>query len=109
MTRICGQAAAPGLVEGEACVLVGEGIPNDVPNRAIIVVKVLHPYLAPLLLRAAGIVVETGGLLQHAVILAREFGIPAVVGVADATQRIAPGVTLRIDGAAGSIVVIDQK
>ena len=109
MTRICGLGAAPGSVEGVAYVLVGEGIPSDVPERAVIVVKVLHPYLAPLLSRAVGIVVETGGLLQHAVILAREFGIPAIVGVTDATRQIATGTRLRVDGAVGSVVEVDQK
>lgn len=109
MKRIVGQGAAPGLAEGAACVLHGEGIPGDVPNNAIIVVKVLHPYLAPLLLKASGIVVETGGLLQHAVILAREFGIPAIAGIAGATAEIASGTTLRIDGHTGVVLVVDQK
>jgi pyruvate,water dikinase len=67
---------------------------------------VLHPYLAPTLPRLAAVVVEEGGLLQHATVLAREFGIPAVVALRGATHLIANGAWLEVDGRSGQVKVI---
>jgi pyruvate,water dikinase len=59
--------------------------------------------LLPLL---GGIVTDNGGLLSHAAIVSREYGIPGVVGTREATQRIADGVRLRVDGDAGEVTVL---
>ena len=58
--------------------------------------------LLPLL---GAIVTDAGGLLSHSAIVAREYGIPGVVGTRDATDRIADGVTVRVDGDAGEVTV----
>lgn len=109
MTLLNGLPAAPGTAEGFAWVMHNEGIPTNVPDEAILVARVVHPYLAPLLTRCRGLVVEDGGLLQHAVILAREFGLPAVVGVVDARQQLSASSRLFIDGDRGHVRVIDQR
>jgi pyruvate,water dikinase len=59
--------------------------------------------LLPLL---GGIVTDNGGLLSHAAIVAREYGIPGVVGTREATERIADGVLVRVDGDAGEVALL---
>jgi len=76
-----------------------------VPRDAILVTRILHPHLAPLLARVAGIVVEEGSLLQHATTLAREFGVPAIVGVAGAHTLLRNGDEVELDGDTGVILV----
>ncbi|WP_307835333.1 PEP/pyruvate-binding domain-containing protein [Streptomyces adelaidensis] len=78
----------------------GEG---SVPPEAVLVVRTLDPALAPLLPRLAGLVAQTGSPLSHLAVLAREFGVPAVVGVADAVDRFPPGTRLTVDGTAGDV------
>ncbi len=58
-------------------------------------------------LNAAAIVMDMGGLLSHGSIVAREYGIPAVVNVARATETLRTGQTLRVDGAAGTVEVLN--
>ena len=60
----------------------------------------------PLFVNAAGLVVEVGGLLSHGSVVAREYGLPAVVGVDGATKRIRTGDRVRIDGARGVVTVL---
>src|SRR5204862_7957684 len=62
--------------------------------------------LLPLL---GGIVTDNGGLLSHAAIVAREYGIPGVVGTREATERIANGVRSRVDGDAGEVTVLGRR
>jgi pyruvate,water dikinase len=57
----------------------------------------------PLFSIAAGFVTDTGGVLSHAAVVAREFGLPAVVGTGDGTKRITDGRIVEIDGAAGRV------
>jgi pyruvate,water dikinase len=63
----------------------------------------------PLFAQAAGIVAEAGGMLSHSSIVAREYGIPCVVSVADATVAITEGATLVVDGASGTVLVEDAE
>jgi phosphohistidine swiveling domain-containing protein len=99
-----GLGAAPGRATGPAHLLRGQADAMDVPAGSILVARVVNPYLAPLFLRVAGVVVEEGGLLQHATRLAREFGIPAVVGVARATELFSDGEILEVSGDTGEVV-----
>ncbi|HSR29763.1 MAG TPA: PEP-utilizing enzyme, partial [Anaerolineae bacterium] len=52
---------------------------------------------------AAGLVTDTGGILSHAAVIAREFGVPAVVGTGDATRRIKDGQRIEVDGTSGEV------
>jgi len=72
----------------------------------ILVTRTLDPALAPLLPRLGGLVAETGSVLSHLAILAREFGVPAVVGVAGALDRFAPGSVVVVDGTAGEVTAV---
>ena len=69
----------------------------------IIVCHASNPSFVPILSIAAGLIATVGGILSHGAVVAREFGVPAVVGVPDATTRIPDGQELEIDGTTGSI------
>jgi pyruvate,water dikinase len=58
---------------------------------------------------AGGLITEVGGMMTHGSVVAREYGIPAVVGVHEATSRLKNGQRIRIDGTTGKIVVLDQS
>ena len=75
----------------------------------ILVAPSTDPGWTPLFLKASGLVMEAGGAMAHGAIVAREYGIPAVVGVAGATERIATGSRVTLDGAAGTIVIGSNK
>jgi pyruvate,water dikinase len=79
------------------------------PEGAILVTRHLEPQLAPILGGLAGLVSETGSALSHLAILAREAGIPTVVGVPDALRRFPPGTRLMIDGHTGEIEVLEHE
>jgi pyruvate,water dikinase len=69
----------------------------------VLVTRVAGPALAPVLPRVAAVVAELGGSTSHLAALARERGVPAVLGVADATRRLAEGRRVLVDGGAGVI------
>jgi pyruvate,water dikinase len=76
---------------------------------AVLVVRTLDPRLAPLLPGLRGLVSETGSVLSHLAILARELGVPTVVGVPDAVARFAPGATVVVDGSSGEVHETDAR
>ena len=71
----------------------------------ILIAPVTDAGWTPLFLSAAGLVVEVGGLLSHGSVVAREYGLPAVVGVAAATQQIKTGDRVYLDGSTGVVVI----
>lgn len=73
------------------------------PDGTVLVVPTLDPSLAPLLPRLGGLVAETGSVLSHLAILAREYGVPTVVGLAGATERFADGTWVVVDGTTGEV------
>jgi rifampicin phosphotransferase len=81
----------------------------DVPDGAVLVVPTLDPSLAPLLPRLGGLVAETGSVLSHLAILAREYGVPTVVGLADATTRFADGTWVVVDGTTGAFEAVSDE
>ena len=94
---------------GRAVGVVVHHVPVGRPvEDAILVTPHLEPQLAPVLGDLVGLVSETGSALSHLAILAREVGVPTVVGVPDAVGRFPPGTTLEIDGATGEIDVLDR-
>jgi pyruvate,water dikinase len=98
-----GTPGSQGIVTGTARIILG---PNDfsrVRPGDILVCPYTDPSWTPLLRIAAGVVTETGGVLSHAAIVARELRIPAVLGVPNATTRIPNGTNITIDGATGVV------
>jgi pyruvate,water dikinase len=100
-----GAATANGAGGGRGSGVVhnGDGPP---PAGSVLVVRTLDPDLAPLLPQLGGLVAESGSVLSHLAILAREFGVPTAVGVADATKRFLPGAIIEVDGGTGDVIVL---
>lgn len=93
---------ARGVAGGRAAGTAWDGI-GPRPPDAVLVVRTLDPTLAPLLPGLAGLVAQTGSPLSHLAVLAREFGLPTVVGADDAVLRFRPGSRLTVDGTTGDV------
>ena len=104
---LSGTAASAGVVEGVAHVITD---PQREVLQAgeILVAPFTDPGWTPLFVHAAGVVTEVGGLMTHGAVVAREYGIPAVVSVASATERIHTGQRIRVDGTRGFVEVLDE-
>jgi pyruvate,water dikinase len=100
---IGGHPAGVGWGTGRACVVSCECELSRVVPGDILVTKVAGPALGQVLSRVAGVVAELGGSTSHLASLARERGIPMVLGVLDATQRIPDGAQVAVDGVAGVV------
>ncbi len=101
--ELLGNAGSAGRVRGRARVIHDLADAYQLQQGEILIARTTMPPWTPLFSVAAGLVTETGGILSHAAVVAREYGIPAVVGVADATVRIATGQGIEVDGNAGTV------
>jgi pyruvate,water dikinase len=97
-----GTPASAGQVTGRARVILEPSGARLEPGD-ILVAPSTDPGWTPLFLSAAGLVMEMGGAMSHGAVVAREYGIPAVVGVLGATERIADGATITVDGSQGTV------
>lgn len=101
-----GVAASSGQVTAPACILLGPGDFHRMQPGAILVAEITTPAWTPLFAMAAGVITDVGGPLSHGSIVAREYGIPAVLGTGVATQRITHGQTVTVDGTSGTVTLI---
>jgi rifampicin phosphotransferase len=97
-----GTPASGGVVSGKARVILDPGNAHLEPGE-ILVAPSTDPGWTPLFLTAGGLVMEMGGPMSHGAIVAREYGIPAVVGVPDATERLETGQEITVDGSEGIV------
>ena len=106
-TAFQGIGVSPGRARGRARVILSAdaGAEATLLPGEILVAPVTDAPWTPLFLPAAGVVVETGGVLSHAATVAREYGIPAVTGIRGATDIIPNGTMLSIDGATGAVTI----
>ncbi|MDP9007075.1 MAG: PEP-utilizing enzyme [Actinomycetota bacterium] len=102
-----GQQAGSGAGGGVGVGPVHHG--PDPDEGAVLVVRTLDPGLATTLPRLAGLVAETGSVLAHVAILAREAGVPTVVGLPGATERFPPGTLVRVDGSTGEVAAVTEE
>jgi pyruvate,water dikinase len=103
-----GVALSAGVAEGPA--LVVEEPTAEVPaNPYILVCPSTDPAWVPLFAHARALVMETGGVLSHGAIVAREFGLPAVAGIPDVQRRLRSGQWLRVDGASGTVTLLPDR
>jgi phosphohistidine swiveling domain-containing protein len=102
-----GSPVSPGVAEGRVRVVTDPATESLAPGE-ILVCRATDPSWTPLFLAAAGLVTEVGGMMTHGSVVAREYGIPAVVGVHEATGRLATGQYVRLDGTNGTIELIDD-
>lgn len=103
---LSGIGCSGGVVEGRARVLMDASQAHLLNPGEILVTKYTDPGWTPLFLVANGLVAEIGGFLSHGATVAREYGLPAVVNVDEATSRIRTGDLIRLDGAKGRVVIL---
>ena len=106
---LTGIGASAGTVTGKAFIASSVAEAIHIPPGSILVCPFTDPGWTPILDRAAGVVTEAGGLLSHAAIICREFGIAAILGVPHATTRIATGDTLRLRGDDGHVEIVERN
>lgn len=104
--RMHGLAASRGVAEGKVRILRDPSQAADFADGEVLVVAAADTGWAPLFLAAAGVVTELGGPLSHAAIILREYGVPAVVNVTNATRSLRDGDIVRLDGDAGTVEVL---
>ena len=105
--ELTGSPVSPGVAEGVVHVLLDPQEARLVPGE-ILVCPATDPGWTPLFLATGGLIMEVGGLMTHGAVVAREYGIPAIAGVHDATTRLRSGQRVRVDGSAGEIVVLEE-
>ena len=101
-----GIAASKGVYEGPARRVSGPSEFGRITKGDVLITESTTEAFTILLPLLGGIVTDNGGLLSHAAIVAREYGIPGVVGTREATERIADGEMVRVDGDAGEVTVL---
>jgi len=104
--EIRGFAASSGVVEGPARIVKSVEDIVKLRDGDILVCQVTNPTWAPIFQKIAGAVSDIGGSMSHAAIVAREYGLPAVVGTGSATSRLKDGQRIRVDGGRGIVTVL---
>jgi pyruvate,water dikinase len=102
-TSLQGVAGSPGKVEGQARVILGPEQFGNLKKGEILVAPITNPVWTPLFAIAGGVITEVGGILSHGAIVAREYGIPAVMSVSGATRYFQDGQTILVDGNKGVV------
>jgi len=104
--QLSGSPVSPGVVEGSVRVVFDPRKAGLQPGE-ILVCPGTDPSWTPLFLTAGGLIMEVGGMMTHGAVVAREYGIPAVVGVDRATERLCTGQSIRLNGSNGVIELLD--
>lgn len=102
-----GSGCSAGVAQGQARVVRTAADDLDINGRVLVALRT-DPGWAPLFPTAAGIVVERGSTLSHSAVLARELGIPAVVGVPGLLATVHDGEQVRLDGTTGTVELLDR-
>jgi pyruvate,water dikinase len=106
--EIEGLAASPGVVEGSARLVESLDEFDRVRDGEILVCRMTNPAWVVLFTKIAGLVTDAGGVAAHPAVVSREFGIPAVVGTSNATQRIKTGDRVRVNGSTGLVEILSS-
>jgi pyruvate,water dikinase len=99
-----GEPASAGIARGVARHILSPADMGKMEDGNVLVAPLTNPQLMGAILRACAIVTEMGGILSHAAIVSREFGIPCVVGARGATEIIQEGMEVTVDGSAGLVL-----
>jgi pyruvate,water dikinase len=106
---INGVPSSPGQVTGPARVLNGPEDFDQMQSGEILIAGITTPAWTPLFALATGVVTDIGGPLSHGSIVAREYGIPAVLGTGIATTTIKSGEMITVDGNAGTVTLLNNN
>ena len=104
--EVKGLAASPGVVEGPARYVTSLDEFDQVQDGEILVCRMTNPAWVVLFTKITGLVTEAGGAVSHPAVVAREFGIPAVVGTTNAGERISTGDRVRVNGSTGVVEIL---
>jgi len=104
--EVRGLAGSPGVIEGTARVVASLAEADQVHEGEILVCTMTNPAWVVLFTKIAGLVTDAGGVASHPAVVAREFGLPAVVGTSNATERIKTGDRVRVNGSAGLVEIL---
>jgi len=107
VTRLDGFAASAGVAEGIARVVLDPAEIDTLQQGEILVAPITSPSWTPVFARISAAVSDIGGIMCHAAIVSREYGLPAVVGTGSATSTIRTGQRIRVDGNAGTVTLLD--
>lgn len=102
-----GFAGSPGVAEGIARVVMSPEQLDDLQEGEILVAPITSPSWTPIFVRIKAAVSDIGGIMCHAAIVSREYGLPAVVGTSNATATIRTGQRIRVDGNTGVVTILD--
>ena len=102
-----GVAGCPGVVRGRARVILDPSDPGALDPGDIMVAPLTDPAWTPLFMAAGGVIVNVGGQISHAIIVSRELGLPCVVSVTDATDRIVDGSLIEVNGSTGHVTILE--
>jgi len=103
-----GVAGSPGIVTGISRIIQGPAEFGKLKKGEVLVAPITNPVWTPLFAVASAVVTEVGGILSHGAIVAREYGIPAVMSVAGATRLLQDGQQVTVDGNKG-LVYLEQE
>ena len=104
--ELTGMAASPGSVEGPARIIHNPEEVNDLQQGEILVAPITAPSWAPVFPKIQACVTDIGGMMSHAAIVCREYGVPAVTGTGFATDKIKTGDMIRVDGSSGKVTIL---
>jgi pyruvate,water dikinase len=105
---LSGIPGCAGVARGRARIILDASDPFALEPGDILIAPQTDPAWTPLFVPAAAVVVDVGAQITHAVIVSRELGIPCVVSVTDATRKLTDGALIEVDGAAGTVTVIEM-
>ncbi len=104
--ELTGMAASPGSVEGIARIIYEPDEVNDLEQGEILVAPITAPSWAPVFPKIQACVTDIGGMMSHAAIVCREYGVPAVTGTGFGTDKIKTGDRIRVDGSTGKVTIL---
>ena len=107
--QVRGQSASPGVVTGVARIIASLDDSHRLNDGEVLVTQTTSPPWTPLFGIAAAVVTDAGGPMSHVAIVAREYGIPAVVGTVTATRQIADGQLVRVNGSEGTVDLLEDR
>ncbi|MGW5973394.1 PEP-utilizing enzyme [Streptomyces sp. NPDC055186] len=105
---ITGMAASPGVVEGTARLITSADQLGEVQDGEILVATITAPSWGPIFGKIKATVTDIGGMMSHAAIVCREYGLPAVTGTGSASTTIRTGQRIRVDGTAGRVEILES-
>jgi phosphoenolpyruvate synthase/pyruvate phosphate dikinase len=103
-----GQGVSAGKIRGKVKVVTGSEDADKFEDGNVLVTRITDPTMIMMMSQASAIVTDIGGMMSHPAIVSREMGIPCVVATKEATTKLKDGMTVEVDGTAGTVTVIQS-